>query len=80
MIMDDEYFKKWLDDRFLHLEEKIDKIYEEQKRLKDIEDRVDSLEGAKDKSDGAWSAYGKTATIAGGVAGGFIAWLTNKFL
>ena len=79
-MIDDEYFKKWLDDKFSHLEDKIDKIYQEQQRLKIIEDRFNILEEHKAKDDGMWRAYGKLATIGGGVVGGFIAWLTNKFL
>lgn len=79
-MIQDEYFKKWLDDKFSHLEEKIDKIYQEQQRLKVIEERVNTLEEHKAKDEGTWKAYGKMATIGGGVIGGIIAWLTNKLV
>ena len=80
-MIEDEYFKKWLDDKFKHLEGKIDKMHlETNSKVNTIEDRVEDLEKHRIKEDGMWKAYGKLATIGGGVVGGFIAWLTNKFL
>ena len=81
-MIQDEYFKKWLDDKFAHLEGKIDRHMSGNEgimvKLNDLEERVDKLEDHKSKEDGMWKAYGRLATIAGGIVGGIIAWVTNK--
>jgi len=80
MIQQDEYFKKWLDEKFEHLEKKIDNHgHSMNMKIETIDSRVDELEEHKANQEGSWQAYGKTATVAGGVVGGLIAWLTNKF-
>lgn len=82
-MIQDEYFKKWLDDKFAHLESKIDNHMSGAEginvRLGKIEERVDKLEDHNAKDEGMWKAYGRLSTIAGGVIGGIVAWLTNKF-
>jgi hypothetical protein len=83
-MIEDEYFKKWLEDKFEHLENKVEQVYAQtlqtNGRVNDLEDDVKILNTHKDKEDGMWRAYGRLATISGGIIGGIIAWLTNKFL
>jgi len=83
-MIQEEYFKKWLDEKFLHLENKIDAFVADttdvNKRVNNLEEDVRKLNTHQAKDEGMWKAYGRLATIGGGLMGGLIAWLTNKFL
>jgi len=82
-MIQEEYFKRWLDERFSHIEQKLDQVYTQTKltngRVNDLEDDVKKLNTHQAKDEGMWKAYGRLATIGGGVIGGVIAWLSNKF-
>lgn len=82
--MSDEYFQKWLNERFEHLDQRMDAILEQTTktngRVNDLEDDVKILNHHKSKDEGTWKAYGRLATIGGGLVGGIIAWIANKIL
>jgi len=60
-MTNDEYFKKWLENKFEHIEGKIDQVYQQTTltngRVNDLEDDVKILNTHKDKDEGMWKAY-----------------------